>query len=187
MVQLPDKMFKENLKNWMISETVIAINKEDCHCVVWNIIMMWVDLLNDLASPPMFFLMSPSVFQPWQAWQQYSRWAVRNNDPFIIHPHVNLVVTVGVCVWNCFTPENRSSTGSVSKSDPGSPEKANPRGDIKPEPAARVKAASLCSSPGGAINPKPPVPQGTKPALAARPTIPLKPRTASNRSIGTPA
>uniref|UniRef100_H3CW70 Capping protein regulator and myosin 1 linker 1 n=1 Tax=Tetraodon nigroviridis TaxID=99883 RepID=H3CW70_TETNG len=83
------------------------------------------------------------------------------------------------------TAENRSSTGSISKSDPGSPEKANPRADIKPEPATRVKAASSCSSPGGPINPKPPVPQGTKPALAARPSIPLKPRTASTRDEGT--
>lgn len=90
-----------------------------------------------------------------------------------------------MCGCNCFTPENRSSTGSLSKSDPGSPEKAHPRGDVKPEPAARVKAASPCSSPGGPTTPKPPVPQGAKPALAARPTIPVKPRTASNRSIGT--
>ncbi|XP_056900147.1 F-actin-uncapping protein LRRC16A-like isoform X2 [Takifugu flavidus] len=81
------------------------------------------------------------------------------------------------------TSENRSSTGLVLKSDPGSPEKTHPRGDVKPEPATRLKAASLGSSPGGPVNPKPPVSQGTKPALAARPTIPLKPRTASNRSI----
>lgn len=104
----------------------------------------------------------------------------------IIHLHINLVITVGMCGCNRFTPENRSSTGSLSKSDPGSPEKAHPRGDMKPEPGTRVKAAaSSCSSPGGPVNPKPPVPQGTKPALAARPTIPVKPRTASNRSIGT--
>uniref|UniRef100_A0A674N8B0 Capping protein regulator and myosin 1 linker 1 n=1 Tax=Takifugu rubripes TaxID=31033 RepID=A0A674N8B0_TAKRU len=80
--------------------------------------------------------------------------------------------------------QNRSSTGLVLKSDPGSPEKTHPRGDVKPEPATRLKAASLGSSPGGPVNPKPPVSQGTKPALAARPTIPLKPRTASNRNEG---
>ncbi|KAM3613836.1 uncharacterized protein V6R79_005672 [Siganus canaliculatus] len=79
--------------------------------------------------------------------------------------------------------ENRSS-GSINKSDPGSPEKAGPRGDTKPELAPRLRATSSSSSPGGPISPKPPVPQGTKPALAARPTIPQKPRTSSgSRSI----
>uniref|UniRef100_A0A3P8UVS6 Capping protein regulator and myosin 1 linker 1 n=1 Tax=Cynoglossus semilaevis TaxID=244447 RepID=A0A3P8UVS6_CYNSE len=55
----------------------------------------------------------------------------------------------------------------------------------KPELGPRVRAASSSSSPGGPVSPKPPVPQGTKPALAARPTIPQKPRTnSSSRSIG---
>lgn len=101
-----------------------------------------------------------------------------------IHPHMYQEMTVGTYGFKCLAPENRSSTGLVLKSDPGSPEKTHPRGDVKPEPATRLKAASLGSSPGGPVNPKPPVSQGTKPALAARPTIPLKPRTASNRSIG---
>uniref|UniRef100_A0A3Q4I7L3 Capping protein regulator and myosin 1 linker 1 n=1 Tax=Neolamprologus brichardi TaxID=32507 RepID=A0A3Q4I7L3_NEOBR len=84
------------------------------------------------------------------------------------------------------TPESRSPGGSVSKPDPASPEKTSPRGETKPEPAPRVRATSSSSSPGGPVSPKPPVPQGAKPALAARPTIPQKPRTTnSSRSIGT--
>uniref|UniRef100_A0A674N8Z3 Capping protein regulator and myosin 1 linker 1 n=1 Tax=Takifugu rubripes TaxID=31033 RepID=A0A674N8Z3_TAKRU len=106
-------------------------------------------------------------------------------------PHVKAAQqgapTLGTYGFKCLAPENRSSTGLVLKSDPGSPEKTHPRGDVKPEPATRLKAASLGSSPGGPVNPKPPVSQGTKPALAARPTIPLKPRTASNRSIDSPS
>ncbi|XP_035765864.1 F-actin-uncapping protein LRRC16A-like [Neolamprologus brichardi] len=82
------------------------------------------------------------------------------------------------------TPESRSPGGSVSKPDPASPEKTSPRGETKPEPAPRVRATSSSSSPGGPVSPKPPVPQGAKPALAARPTIPQKPRTTnSSRSI----
>ncbi|XP_041798287.1 F-actin-uncapping protein LRRC16A-like [Chelmon rostratus] len=80
--------------------------------------------------------------------------------------------------------ESRSPSGSVIKSDPGSPEKTPPRGETKPEPAPRLRATSSSSSPGGPVSPKPPVPQGAKPALAARPTIPQKPRTSSSsRSI----
>uniref|UniRef100_A0A674P5V6 Capping protein regulator and myosin 1 linker 1 n=1 Tax=Takifugu rubripes TaxID=31033 RepID=A0A674P5V6_TAKRU len=51
-----------------------------------------------------------------------------------------------------------------------------------PHVKAAQQGAPTRSSPGGPVNPKPPVSQGTKPALAARPTIPLKPRTASNRT-----
>ncbi|XP_039661914.1 F-actin-uncapping protein LRRC16A-like isoform X3 [Perca fluviatilis] len=83
-------------------------------------------------------------------------------------------------------PESRSPSGSIHKSDPssGSPEKTPPRGETKPDPAPRLRATSSSSSPGGPVSPKPPVPQGAKPALAARPTIPLKPRTSStSRSI----
>ncbi|KAF3691715.1 F-actin-uncapping protein LRRC16A [Channa argus] len=75
-------------------------------------------------------------------------------------------------------PEGRSPTGSVNKPEPGSPEKT------KPERVPRLRATSSSSSPGGPGSPKPPVPQGAKPALAARPSIPQKPRTtSSNRSI----
>ncbi|XP_056141611.1 LOW QUALITY PROTEIN: F-actin-uncapping protein LRRC16A-like [Lampris incognitus] len=78
-------------------------------------------------------------------------------------------------------PENRSPGGSANKSDPpasGSPEKA------KPETISRIRTATSSSaSPAGTVNPKPPVPQGAKPALAARPNIPQKPRTPSSRSI----
>ncbi|XP_019219862.1 F-actin-uncapping protein LRRC16A isoform X3 [Oreochromis niloticus] len=82
------------------------------------------------------------------------------------------------------TPESRSPGGSVNKPDPASPEKTSPRGETKPEPAPRLRATSSSSSPGGPVSPKPPVPQGAKPALAARPTIPQKPRpTNSSRSI----
>ncbi|KAK2844324.1 hypothetical protein Q5P01_010983 [Channa striata] len=76
------------------------------------------------------------------------------------------------------TPEGRSPSGSVNKPEPGSPEKT------KPEPVSRLRATSSSSSPGGPGSSKPPVPQGAKPALAARPSIPQKPRTtSSNRSL----
>ncbi|XP_047453879.1 F-actin-uncapping protein LRRC16A-like isoform X2 [Mugil cephalus] len=82
------------------------------------------------------------------------------------------------------TPESRSPSGSINKSEPASPEKTSPRVETKPEPNPRLRATSSSSSPGGPVSPKPPVPQGTKPALAARPTIPQKPRTTSgSRSI----
>ncbi|XP_022069175.2 F-actin-uncapping protein LRRC16A isoform X2 [Acanthochromis polyacanthus] len=81
-------------------------------------------------------------------------------------------------------PESRSPSGSLNKPDPASPEKTSPRGETKPDPAPRLRATSSSSSPGGPVSPKPPVPQGAKPALAARPTIPQKPRTtSSSRSI----
>ncbi|XP_056300884.1 F-actin-uncapping protein LRRC16A-like isoform X2 [Pseudoliparis swirei] len=77
--------------------------------------------------------------------------------------------------------EGRSPSGSINKSDPptGSPEKSPPRGETKPDRAPRLRATSSSSSSGGPVSPKPPVPQGTKPALAARPTILQKPRTSS--------
>ncbi|KAM7382642.1 hypothetical protein PAMP_002365 [Pampus punctatissimus] len=80
------------------------------------------------------------------------------------------------------TPESSSPSGSVNKPDlpTGSPEKIPSRSESKPEPAPRVRATSSSSSPGGPVSPKPPVPQGTKPALAARPTLPQKPRTTSS-------
>ncbi|KAF3839996.1 hypothetical protein F7725_018713 [Dissostichus mawsoni] len=71
--------------------------------------------------------------------------------------------------------ESRSSSGSNNKPDSptGSPEKTSPRAENKPDRAPR-----------GPVSTKPPVPQGAKPALAARPTIPQKPRTSStSRSI----
>uniref|UniRef100_A0A3B4YK97 Capping protein regulator and myosin 1 linker 1 n=1 Tax=Seriola lalandi dorsalis TaxID=1841481 RepID=A0A3B4YK97_SERLL len=83
------------------------------------------------------------------------------------------------------TPESRSPSGSINKPDTGSPEKTLSRGETKPELVPRLRATSSSSSPGGPVSPKPPVPQGAKPALAARPTIPQKPRTtSSSRSIG---
>ncbi|XP_071324743.1 F-actin-uncapping protein LRRC16A-like isoform X3 [Trachinotus anak] len=82
------------------------------------------------------------------------------------------------------TPESRSPSGSINKPDTGSPEKTPSRSETKPEPVPRLRATSSSSSPGGPVSPKPPVPQGAKPALAARPTIPQKPRTtSSSRSI----
>uniref|UniRef100_A0A3Q3J2J1 CARMIL C-terminal domain-containing protein n=2 Tax=Monopterus albus TaxID=43700 RepID=A0A3Q3J2J1_MONAL len=82
------------------------------------------------------------------------------------------------------TPESRSPCVSICKPDPGSPEKTPTCGETKPEPALRLRATSSSSSPRGPVSPKPPVPQGTKPALAARPSIPQKPRTtSSSRSI----
>ncbi|XP_028281497.1 F-actin-uncapping protein LRRC16A-like [Parambassis ranga] len=82
------------------------------------------------------------------------------------------------------TSENRSPSCSINKPEPASPEKTSPRGDSKPEPVPRLRATSSSGSSGGPVSPKPPVPQGAKPALAARPTIPQKPRTTStSRSI----
>lgn len=82
----------------------------------------------------------------------------------------NLSVSFSLSVAKPAASENRSSAASVFKSDPGSPEKTHPRGDTKPEPATRLRA----------------VPQGTKPTLAARPTIAQKPKTSSgSRGIGT--
>ncbi|KAM8870699.1 F-actin-uncapping protein LRRC16A-like isoform 9-T9 [Spinachia spinachia] len=83
--------------------------------------------------------------------------------------------------------ESRSPGGSINQSDAatGSPEKSPPRAEAKPDPARRLRATSSSSSPGGQASPKPPMPQGAKPALAARPTILQKPRTgSSSRSTG---
>uniref|UniRef100_A0A674C9W2 Capping protein regulator and myosin 1 linker 1 n=1 Tax=Salmo trutta TaxID=8032 RepID=A0A674C9W2_SALTR len=60
----------------------------------------------------------------------------------------------------------------------GSPEKSPRGGEAKPETVPRNRITSSSS-------PKPPL-QGTKPALAARPSILQKPRTSSSRSIGRP-
>ncbi|KAM8870692.1 F-actin-uncapping protein LRRC16A-like isoform 2-T2 [Spinachia spinachia] len=78
--------------------------------------------------------------------------------------------------------ESRSPGGSINQSDAatGSPEKSPPRAEAKPDPARRLRATSSSSSPGGQASPKPPMPQGAKPALAARPTILQKPRTGSS-------
>ncbi|XP_015229721.1 PREDICTED: leucine-rich repeat-containing protein 16A isoform X2 [Cyprinodon variegatus] len=75
---------------------------------------------------------------------------------------------------------SKSISCSMNKPNTAPSEKTSARGETKPEPVARLRASS--TSPAGPANPKPPVPQGAKPALAARPTIPQKPRT-SSRSI----
>uniref|UniRef100_A0A3Q2QT46 Capping protein regulator and myosin 1 linker 1 n=1 Tax=Fundulus heteroclitus TaxID=8078 RepID=A0A3Q2QT46_FUNHE len=83
------------------------------------------------------------------------------------------------------TTEGKSPTSSLNKPNAAPSEKTSVRGEAKPEPATRLRATSSSASPAGPVNPKPPVPQGAKPALAARPTIPQKPRTSSSsRSIG---
>nr|XP_057941349.1 F-actin-uncapping protein LRRC16A-like isoform X1 [Doryrhamphus excisus] len=64
----------------------------------------------------------------------------------------------------------------------GSPEKTSARVETKPDPAPRARAPSSSSSSGGPVSPKPLMPQGAKPALSARPSLPQKPRTASSRS-----
>lgn len=107
-----------------------------------------------------------------------------------VHIDIRLLYFIFLCVSAAkpqpTAPESRSPSGSINKPDPGSPEKTLPRGETKPEPVSRLRATSSSSSPGGPVSPKPPVPQGAKPALAARPTIPQKPRTvSSNRSTGT--
>uniref|UniRef100_A0A1A7XE59 Leucine rich repeat containing 16A n=1 Tax=Iconisemion striatum TaxID=60296 RepID=A0A1A7XE59_9TELE len=84
------------------------------------------------------------------------------------------------------TTESRSPPGSIKEqiaADTAPPEKTTMRGETKPETATRLRATSSSSSPAGPVSPKPPVPQGAKPSLAARPSIPQKPRTSSSRSI----
>ncbi|CAL9705468.1 unnamed protein product [Knipowitschia caucasica] len=71
------------------------------------------------------------------------------------------------------TPENRSPSSPISKPDFSASTEKNP--SEKPETAPRLRAASS----SGPVSPKPQVPAGAKPALAARPTIPQKPRTTS--------
>uniref|UniRef100_A0A8C5C035 CARMIL C-terminal domain-containing protein n=1 Tax=Gadus morhua TaxID=8049 RepID=A0A8C5C035_GADMO len=83
-------------------------------------------------------------------------------------------------------PDSRPAPASKPEPAPsGPPEKTGPapRGETKAEAVGppRLRATSS-PTPGG--SPKPPVPQGTKPVLGARPSIALKPRTPSSRSIG---
>ncbi|XP_056618298.1 F-actin-uncapping protein LRRC16A-like isoform X2 [Triplophysa dalaica] len=72
------------------------------------------------------------------------------------------------------SPESRSS--AITKTE-GSVSRCS--GEGKPEAAQRPRTSTSTTTP---TSPKP-LPQGTKPALAARPAIPLKPRTSSVRSI----
>uniref|UniRef100_A0A8C7ZY32 Capping protein regulator and myosin 1 linker 1 n=1 Tax=Oryzias sinensis TaxID=183150 RepID=A0A8C7ZY32_9TELE len=81
--------------------------------------------------------------------------------------------------------ESRSPSSSSNRTSPAAPDKSSTRSEPKPDPATRVRATSSSSSPVSPGTPKPPVPQGAKPALAARPTIPQKPRTSSSRTAGT--
>ncbi|XP_023819932.1 F-actin-uncapping protein LRRC16A isoform X2 [Oryzias latipes] len=76
--------------------------------------------------------------------------------------------------------ESRSPSSSSNRTSPAAPDKSSTRSEPKPDPATRVRATSSSSSPVSPGTPKPPVPQGAKPALAARPTIPQKPRTSSS-------
>ncbi|XP_046890784.1 F-actin-uncapping protein LRRC16A-like isoform X1 [Hypomesus transpacificus] len=78
-------------------------------------------------------------------------------------------------------PESRSPSGSIRTEARVSPERPPTRGaDARPEAASRVRSPSSMT---GHASPKPPPPQGAKPSLAARPSIPQKPRTSSSRSI----
>ncbi|XP_062254942.1 F-actin-uncapping protein LRRC16A-like [Platichthys flesus] len=81
-------------------------------------------------------------------------------------------------------PESSKPPAGVPKPDTGSPEKNPLRCETKPETVPRLRATSSSSPPGAQVSPKPPMPQGAKPALAARPSILQKPRTnSSSRSI----
>lgn len=82
------------------------------------------------------------------------------------------------------TTESKTSSCPTNKANAAAAEKSSPHSEAKSEPSARPRATSSSTSPAGPVNPKPPVPQGAKPALAARPTIPQKPRASSSRSIG---
>ncbi|KAM6185468.1 F-actin-uncapping protein LRRC16A [Rhynchocyon petersi] len=77
--------------------------------------------------------------------------------------------------------ERLDGSGAVSKLHPGLPENrfclATPEKNTKAEPKVDVGPRSRSSS-GTATSPKPLL-QSPKPSLAARPTIPQKPRTAS--------
>ncbi|CAL8248494.1 unnamed protein product [Lota lota] len=89
-------------------------------------------------------------------------------------------------------PDNRlAPTGKPEPAPSGSLEKTgpSPRVETKAEAAGppRLRATSSPTPSGGPGSPKPPVPQGGKPVLGARPSIALKPRTASSRSIDDPS
>lgn len=78
------------------------------------------------------------------------------------------------------SPESRSSAITKTEGSVSSPDKVSRgAGEGKPETAPRHRASMSTSTP---TSPKP-LPQGTKPALAARPAILQKPRTSSIRSI----
>ncbi|XP_036394867.1 F-actin-uncapping protein LRRC16A-like isoform X2 [Megalops cyprinoides] len=74
--------------------------------------------------------------------------------------------------------ENRSPGLTKAEGPVSSPERTL-WSDSKPEPTPRSRVTPPSPSPA---SPKPPL-QGAKPALAARPAIPQKPRTSSSRSI----
>ncbi|XP_061919365.1 F-actin-uncapping protein LRRC16A-like isoform X2 [Entelurus aequoreus] len=76
-----------------------------------------------------------------------------------------------------------SSPDRPDSNSTGSPEKTAARVETKPDPAPRARVPSSSSSSVGPVSPKPLMPQGAKPALSARPSLPHKPRTASSRSI----
>ncbi|XP_061110320.1 F-actin-uncapping protein LRRC16A-like isoform X2 [Conger conger] len=75
-------------------------------------------------------------------------------------------------------PESRGPGVLKMEGAASSPEKTL-RNETKPETTTRARATPPSPSPA---SPKPPV-QGPKPPLAARPTIPQKPRTPSSRSV----
>ncbi|CAL8289179.1 unnamed protein product [Merluccius merluccius] len=88
--------------------------------------------------------------------------------------------------------DNRSPACTKPEPAPsGSPEKtgSSSRGETKAEAAGppRRRATSSPAPPGGPGSPKPPVPQGAKPVLAARPSIAQKPRPTNSRSIDDPS
>uniref|UniRef100_A0A8C8E1W5 Capping protein regulator and myosin 1 linker 1 n=1 Tax=Oryzias sinensis TaxID=183150 RepID=A0A8C8E1W5_9TELE len=85
-------------------------------------------------------------------------------------------------VKGCSPNPSRSPSSSSNRTSPAAPDKSSTRSEPKPDPATRVRATSSSSSPVSPGTPKPPVPQGAKPALAARPTIPQKPRTSNDGS-----
>uniref|UniRef100_A0A3P9HF33 CARMIL C-terminal domain-containing protein n=1 Tax=Oryzias latipes TaxID=8090 RepID=A0A3P9HF33_ORYLA len=88
-------------------------------------------------------------------------------------------------VKGCSPNPSRSPSSSSNRTSPAAPDKSSTRSEPKPDPATRVRATSSSSSPVSPGTPKPPVPQGAKPALAARPTIPQKPRTSSSSNDGS--
>ncbi|XP_029115782.1 F-actin-uncapping protein LRRC16A-like isoform X2 [Scleropages formosus] len=75
------------------------------------------------------------------------------------------------------SPESRPLATTKPEGAVSSPEKS-PRSEGKPETAPRPRCGSANRPPA---SPKPLL-QGPKPALAARPAVPLKPRTGSTRS-----
>ncbi|XP_034031124.1 F-actin-uncapping protein LRRC16A-like isoform X2 [Thalassophryne amazonica] len=118
-----------------------------------------------------------SIDEPWEG--SDGRWSPQGGKRYT---GVQMIGSGLLAEMKAKQERRAHKSSSPDRPDSSTPEKTSPRCDAKPETAPRLRAASSSSSPGGPVSPKPSVPQGVKPALAARPTIPQKPRTTASRS-----